>query len=123
MKKPLSGITFGIMFVGLILACGQAFGFRCGTRLISEGDLKARVVAECGKPTHVEVWEEVRVRHDLRRSPFTERERDRYREPLLIKEYITVEEWTYNRGPNRFMHHLIFENGRLREIIIGEYGF
>ena len=123
MKNPLSGMTVWVICVSLALAGGEAFGFRCGTNLISEGDLKARVMAECGEPANIEMWEEVRIRRDFYRPLFPERERDRYREPLLIKEYITVEEWTYNRGPNRFMRHLIFENGRLREIITGPYGF
>ena len=123
MKNPLSTMTFWVIFVLLALAGGQAFGFRCGTKLISEGDLKARVIAECGEPANIEVWEEVRVGRDFYRSLFPERERDRYREPLLIKQYVTVEEWTYNRGPYRFMRHLLFENGRLREITTGQYGF
>ncbi|WP_082048073.1 DUF2845 domain-containing protein [Geoalkalibacter ferrihydriticus] len=34
-----------------------------------------------------------------------------------------VDEWTYNFGPRRFLLHLIFENGRLRQIETGGYGF
>lgn len=36
---------------------------------------------------------------------------------------ITVEEWTYNLGPNRFIRTLIFQNNRLISINTGNYGY
>jgi hypothetical protein len=36
---------------------------------------------------------------------------------------IKIEEWIYNLGPTRFMRHLIFMSGRLKEIEIGDKGY
>jgi len=41
----------------------------------------------------------------------------------LAKELITIEEWEYNFGATQFIRYLRFENGRLREITTGDYGY
>lgn len=50
-------------------------------------------------------------------------EKDLYREPLFVEEFVEIEEWTYNLGSTRFIRYLIFENGVLVDIITGDYGF
>jgi len=102
-----------------------ATALRCGVRLITEGDTKSKVLAECGEPDHVEVWEEERV---YRYYPwpgydYFQHDDDQYRKPRFAKEYVLVEEWTYNHGPHRFMDHVRFENGRVKRIISGDYGY
>jgi hypothetical protein len=37
--------------------------------------------------------------------------------------HITVEEWTYNHGPHRFIDRVRIENGRVRKINSGSYGY
>ena len=44
-----------------LITSAHAASLRCGVRLITVGDFKARVLAECGEPDHVEVWEEEHV--------------------------------------------------------------
>ncbi len=113
-----------IAFLFLILSSVTAFGLRCGTHLISTGDTKSEVRDRCGEPTNIEVWQEVRIKRDFYRpiQPDLE-EHERYREPFLVKEYVTVEEWVYNFGPSRFIYFLRFENGKLKKITTGDYGY
>lgn len=37
-------------------------------------------------------------------------------------QHVTVEEWTYDMGPTRFVRFLRFINGRLIDIETGRYG-
>ncbi len=37
--------------------------------------------------------------------------------------FVTIEEWTYNLGPNRFLRILTFRNGVLANIKTGGYGY
>ena len=61
MKATLIASILSITLSLLALTASQAASLRCGVRLITVGDYKARVLAECGEPDHVEVWEEERV--------------------------------------------------------------
>jgi len=125
-----------ILILAAILICltsqdAQADSLRCGVRLITEGDFKDRVLAECGAPDYVEVWEEERVyrfQHHPRYYGFY----DDYEygdlggghgKAYRIKKLVTVERWTYNHGPGRFMDHLRLENGVVKKITSGDYGY
>ncbi len=101
----------------------NAISLRCGVRLITEGDYKAKVLAECGEPDHVEVWEEERVYKYYYQPQEDYRYYDDYLEPRYLKDHVIVEEWTYNHGPHRFMDHVRFENGKVRRIVSGDYGY
>ena len=120
-----------IIFMALTPCHTHATSLRCGVRLITEGDYKDRVLAECGAPNHVEVWEEERV-YGYRHHPgyygiydnyeYYQPESE-YGEPYRIKKLVIVERWTYNHGPGRFMDHLRLENGVVRDITSGDYGY
>jgi hypothetical protein len=94
----------------------------CGSKIITIGDRKQDVLRKCGEPSHVEVWEEVRIKRDLG-SRLSEAEMALDRWPLWVKELITIEEWEYNFGSNRFIRYLRFEKGRLIRITEGDYGY
>lgn len=123
-RLPLITLT---VLIGLnCWSLANAGDFRCGTKLISEGDFKPRVLAECGEPTHIEVWLEERV-YDYY-APYYgndiyEPERHTYRTPFLVKEHVTVERWTYNLGNHKLIRYLRFENGRLVLVTTGEHGY
>ncbi len=114
-----------IMGLALLIFFNSApvHGFRCGTRVISVGDPKIRVLSECGEPTHIDIWEEERILRDFRHPNYLNEESEHYREPLLVKQYVTIERWTYNLGTLKFVRYLTFENGILVKIIIGERGY
>ncbi len=73
------------------------------------GDTKVEVIRKCGSPAYRDSREDERVIVSDRLS--------------ALRETLRIDEWTYNFGPRRFLLHLTFENGRLREIESGDYGF
>jgi hypothetical protein len=114
-----------ILTVTLLLAATSnvlASDFSCGSKIITIWDYKYDVLRKCGEPSHVEVWEKVRIKGDFG-FRLLEPEMGLHRGPLFVKELVTVEEWEYNLGPNRFIRYLRFENGRLTRITVGDYGY
>ena len=97
--------------------------FECGSRLVSVGDSRYEVLAKCGEPSWRDGWEEERLERVggipyFDGSPFYTS-----RIPTLVNVHVWVEEWIYNRGPSRFMRILRFENNRLIDIVVGDYGY
>jgi len=92
-----------VLLVLLVLApaAQAADTLRCGSRLVSVGELAAKVEALCGRPAYKDV------------------EGGAY-----ARGYDAAEElWTYNFGPNRLLQQLRFRDGRLDSIHSGGYGF
>ncbi|CAB1058091.1 hypothetical protein D1BOALGB6SA_2847 [Olavius sp. associated proteobacterium Delta 1] len=125
----VSGILLTI--VALAPLNSYASSLRCGVRLITVGDYKDRVLSECGEPDHVQVWEEERV-YSFRHHPRYYGVYDNYEyvnpadragSPYRTRKLVIVEEWTYNHGPTRFLDHLRLENGIVRSIASGDYGY
>lgn len=120
-----------LCLLGMPLLAGAAAAdtLRCGSRIATIGDSRGSVRMKCGEPTSIEVHYEKRVQRDFFRDLFPprgaerQREREKYREPLFVEVYVEVEEWTYNLGPTNFIRYLTFENGRLADIDVGEYGY
>jgi len=101
-----------ILIVILLLSTtsdATASDFMCGSRIITTGEGKDDVFKKCGEASSVKVWEE-RIIRDLGSG-------------LLVVEPVTIEEWEYNLGPNRFIRYLRFENGQLINIADGDYGY
>jgi|TARA_B110000977_G_scaffold69821_1_gene94816 hypothetical protein len=86
-----------VLFISL-----PAYGLRCGTNLVEEGDLKIHIRDICGEPLSVEV-----IGYTLR----TERHTNGY---LQEREHI-LEEWIYKRQ-SKYYDVLTFEAGRLVRI-------
>jgi len=87
----------------------HADSFSCEGGIISTDDRSTDVMAKCGKPDFKNSHEEAvsqRIDHDTKQTI-----------------YITVEEWTYNLGPNQFTRIIILKNGRVTEIQTGSYGY
>ena len=104
MKKA---ICFTIIL--LFLTTSTAMAFRCGTKLISVGDTKLRVLGHCGEPDSIDVEE---VRTDKRYNKWGKTESTRI-----------IEVWLYNRGPYKFMAELFFSGNRLLRIEERKRGF
>ena len=114
-----------ILMVTLLLtttAVVIASDFRCGSKIITLRDHRYDVSRKCGEPSHVEAWEEVRIKRDFG-TRLLETEMILHRLPLLVEERVTIEEWEYNLGSTRFIRYLRFENGRLIRITEGDYGY
>jgi hypothetical protein len=80
----------------------------CTEQLVSVGDSKTDVLARCGEPS----LKDSHVEESRERQGDTER-----------RVLVTVEEWTYNLGPTRFVRILTFRNSRLTDIRTGNYGY
>jgi len=105
------------VFALALLACAPAFAaFRCGSKLVSEGDTRSEVAAKCGEPAEV-----VAGRSVFRRPVIWN-----YGRPYYIGDdymEVTVESWIYNLGPNKLMRRLRFQDGIVIEIETMGYGY
>jgi len=99
----------------LAMAHPPALAFYCGHDLVKEGDYKLQVLEKCGNPDYQESRVEYRSTV-LRGSGLAQPGLD-----LIRQEPVTIDEWTYDFGPRRFMQWLHFENGRL--ILIKDLGY
>ena len=115
----------GIIVLSILIAwAGTAQAMRCGSRLISEGDPREKVLSECGPPSSVDEWEEERYDWFDRFPPSSRyREFERYGNAYRVKIHVRVELWTYNHGPSRFIDYVRLENGIVRGTYSGGYGF
>lgn len=103
-----STATASVAALTLVAAAASADSFRCGTRLVTDGDPAAKVQALCGLPT------ELRRSAILRRPTVWIGGR-----PYALADgmsVVSVEIWTYNLGPHRLMRELRFEDGILVDI-------
>jgi hypothetical protein len=112
MMNPSRLLLCAVVF--LVVQPLRADDFRCGDRLVSEGDKADRVRERCGAPS------ETRVERKLV-PPVVWRNGRPIRVPGGDREVI-VEFWTYNLGPNRLMRQLKLEEGIVVEIKILGYG-
>jgi hypothetical protein len=99
-----------------LLACSPAFAFRCGSKIVVEGDTRDQVVSKCGQPTDI-----VSLRSVFRRPMIWSHGRPYY----IGTDYmeVPVESWIYNLGPNKLMRRLRLEGGVVVEIETLGYGY
>ncbi len=111
----------------LLLAAGPALAFRCGNKIVSEGDHYTRVLKICGEP--IGVQERVIYREGRTRPRFRVEGPNGLRIEQEVLRYdrsyveIVIEEWTYNFGPRRLMQLVRFENGFVADMDQLGYGF
>ncbi len=111
MKKTISGmlvLSAALAFSGL----AAADSFRCGSKLMTDGDPLDKVAALCGPPTSVERREIVRPYYFYRGSI-----------PIHTSYEVSIEYWTYNLGPNKLMRRLRFEDGLLVDVETLGHGY
>ncbi len=109
--KTAAGILLGIVLVVTCCPAGRATETgtcACRDGIVSKGDLLAEVVKKCGPPTFQSQRQETRL--------------DDTKESKTITT-ISIDDWTYNFGPNEFMYNLRFENGRVTKIESLDYGY
>jgi hypothetical protein len=130
MKTKFKVLLLSISLLGF---SEQALALRCGSKIISTGDKKPKVLARCGEPDFAETQERKYPSY-CRDSYYDEDEysyngfRYSYRSPRRSHNYPIcrikiIDVWTYNFGPRKFIKELIFRNGILKEINNLEYGY
>lgn len=111
----------------LLFGASPAFAFRCGNRIVSEGDHYSKVLKICGEPAGVQ--ERVIYREGLTRPRFRVEGPNGIRHDQEVLQYnrsyveVLVEEWTYNFGPSRLMQLVRFENGFVTDVDRLGYGY
>ena len=111
----------------LLFAATPALAFRCGNRIVSDGDHYSKVLKICGEPTGVQ--ERVISREGVTRPRFRVEGPNGLRYDPEVLQYdrsyveVLVEEWTYNFGPRRLMQLVRFENGFVVEVDQLGYGY
>ena len=96
--------------------CAESEAFAFGG-CANVGDLMVEVLANCGEPSSVRVRDQEMIGTGF--VPYHVPD-GWMRGPVIIT---TVEDWIYNFGPTRFIYILRFENGILRSINTGGYGY
>lgn len=124
-QMPLVGGLIAFTLIGLVGSDAQAL--RCGTRLVSQGDTRAQVVAICGQPDDVSSYVVQRssgaFHGDL--FAFTRRGyvvRSGWNGPQVVMS-VQVDEWLFNFGSRNLMQRVVFENGRVERIESLGYGW
>ncbi len=99
MTKMLSLISSVVLL--LLVSAAAADSLRCGTQLVSRGDLDIQVREKCGEPDHQKV------------IGYTLKGRRHYH--LVREREYAIEQWVY--GPRRgYYQEVIFEAGRVVRI-------
>jgi hypothetical protein len=93
----------------------HADAMRCGTRLVRDGDSRAKVRQLCGEPV------EIQTTTILRRPYYNLNGRLVYFGDGLVE--VPVEVWTYNFGPYKLMRRLRFIDGLIDEIETLGHGY
>jgi hypothetical protein len=81
----------------------------CLGGMVFVDDARADVLMKCGEPD----WK------DSHQEELSERVDG----STKLKLIITVEEWTYNFGPGRFLYGITLKNGKVADIRSGDYGY
>jgi hypothetical protein len=113
MIRPALAVSLVALSLAAVPASADAF--RCGTRLVTDGDSSAKVVALCGEPT------ETRRSSILRRPVVWIYGRPYHVSDDLVE--VPVEIWVYNLGPHKLMRQLRFEDGILVEVKTLGHGY
>ena len=113
----MSGHKFwlAVALLAAALIAAPAHAFRCGSRIVSEGDTRVEVLAKCGEPADIE-------RRSIWRQPVYWLHGRPYHVSNDLAE-VPVESWIYNLGPQKLMRRLRFEDGVVVEIETLGYGY
>jgi len=107
-----------IIVTGLIVTTGPSFAnatetgtMICNGGIVSIGDTAGEVIGKCGSPATSSKREDKKIERESQNS--------------RVKEISTVsiDDWTFNFGPNQFQYQVILENGRVARIESLNYGY
>ncbi len=114
-------LIFPIIF-SILIFNNDLLAFYCGSDIITEGDSKIYVLSKCGEP---DLKEQVGFK-----SKGFYGGRGRYLDRRIFgfrgsysERSVSVEKWSYNFGPNRFIEIITFEGDILVEMETGSYGY
>lgn len=104
----LRASLFVIFLLSTLPRGAAASSVSCPGGIVSSGDSVVDLVVKCGQPE----WKE----------SHQEKITERVEPGLKRRTYITVEEWTYNFGPQQLLRMVTIRNGIISDIRTGQYG-
>jgi hypothetical protein len=110
-RSSLAAVVVAAAALSLAPAARADGGFRCGSRLVRNGETQDDVAAKCGDPDATREWTEVETHSVWEGGQKIER-----------SVQIAYSEWKYDFGKDRLIRYLTFVQGRLRDVRTGEYG-
>lgn len=109
------------MVAASLLVPGEAFAMRCKSKIITKGDIQAKVLKYCGEPTTAQ------TRFAERFGAYRSTDRRDLDNRVVYSPYfrseVIIEEWVYNLGPSKLMRRITFENGVVVDVETLERGF
>jgi hypothetical protein len=84
---------------------------RCQGGIVSLGDTAGAVMSKCGQPAYTAQRERKDVEADSKGFG---------NKSISI---VTIDDWTFNFGPNEFQYRLVLENGKVTGIESLDYGY
>lgn len=103
-----------VMLLVAILSPGLASEtgtMRCNGGIVSIGDTAGEVMNKCGQPAFASQREQKKIEEESKGS--------RKRKVTVV----TIDDWTFNFGPDHFQYQVILENGRVTRIESLGYGY
>lgn len=123
MRRPLAVFWVLAAFCAWSPGSAQADGMRCGSRLVSEGDLLYEVRQRCGDPDAMSQRVEYRTVRTFVNGPcYQEQGQLRCGQVIERTVEVVIDEWVYDKGEHKFVRYLTFEQGRLANVRTGRYG-
>ncbi len=109
----LRGPLLPLLALALAAPAAADDSLRCDGGIVSVGDSKIDLLGKCGPPALQEPRQEERavVQRDDGGAGWGRR------------VSFAVERWTYNFGPNRFVHFVTMEAGKIVSMARGGYGY
>ncbi len=123
MRISLPNLSFLIALILLCAPVAEADSMRCGSKLISDGDSKVKVMLRCGEPFYKEtVGSETQKTEEVEGVKLkTGKGVIRYGEVTKGESVsVTIERWYYITGRTSFIRILTFKGDKVDKIELGE---
>ncbi|MCP4599368.1 MAG: DUF2845 domain-containing protein [Proteobacteria bacterium] len=96
-----------IAFCVINLSSSLAHAFKCENGDVKIGDSEYEILQKCGEPTYKDQTQVSRVKET---------------QAAYEQDFVSVEDWLYNLGPERFVKILTFEKGKVIGMHTSGYG-
>jgi hypothetical protein len=111
LRSAISAFLMVGLLAGAIPEAHADGSFRCGRRLVRDGDTEDDVQQKCGEPDASRTWTEVQTEAYYVAGRKLER-----------SVPVTYTEWKYDFGPHKLKLFVTFVQGRTVHVKTGEYG-
>lgn len=111
LSKAVPAVLFVLSAFPFTGYATESGSLSCTNGIVSIGDTAGEVRSKCGEPAFTSQREQKEVAEESKG----------FRK--FVKTTVTIEDWTFNFGPNQFQYQIILENGRVAKIESLDYGY